>query len=324
MEVVVLSHAQVRELLPVDECIDLMEQALIDLTNGDIWHPLRTVMRPPDEPSLMGLMAAHRAAPKPAYAIKVICIFPGNRARGLESHMGTVTLFDGETGAPLAIVDAGAVTAIRTAAVSAVATRALARDDATRLAVLGAGIQARAHLEALAVVRPFESARIWGRTEALARTLADEVEMPFPVEVAPSAREALAGADVVATTTASSEPIVARDWLAPGAHINAVGSSIPMAREIDSATMGAAALFADRRESFYAEAGDYLLAVDEIGPREVRAELGEVLTGAGEGRRDGEELTLFKSLGLAAEDLATVEHLYRRATETGTGQRVEL
>jgi ornithine cyclodeaminase/alanine dehydrogenase-like protein (mu-crystallin family) len=324
MEVVVLSHSEVRELLPVDECIELMEQALIDLTNGDIWHPLRTVMRPPEEPSLMGLMAAHRSAPRPGYGIKVICIFPGNRARGLESHMGTVTLFDGETGAPLAIVDAGAVTAIRTAAVSAVATRTLARPGATRFAVLGAGIQARAHLEALAAVRPFESASIWGRTEALTRSVAEEVHVPFPVEVASSAREAVADADVVATTTASPEPIVAREWLAPGAHINAVGSSIPTAREIDAATMADAALFADRRESFYAEAGDYLLAVNEIGPLEVRAELGEVLTGVAQGRRDDEELTLFKSLGLAAEDLAAVEHLYRRATETGAGQRVEL
>jgi ornithine cyclodeaminase/alanine dehydrogenase-like protein (mu-crystallin family) len=324
MEVVVLSHAEVRELLPVNECIDLMEQALVDLTNGDIWHPLRTVMRPPDEPSLMGLMAAHRSAPRPDYGIKVICIFPGNRARGLESHMGTVTLFDGETGAPLAIVDAGAVTAVRTAAVSAVATRALARADANRLAILGAGIQARAHLEALSHVRPFASARIWGRTEALARSLVEETNVPFPVEVVSSAQEAVADADVIATTTASAEPIVARDWLAPGVHINAVGSSIPTAREIDSATMADAALFADRRESFYAEAGDYLLAVDELGPHEVRAELGEVLTGAADGRRDEEELTLFKSLGLAAEDLAAVEHLYRRATETRAGQRVEL
>jgi ornithine cyclodeaminase/alanine dehydrogenase-like protein (mu-crystallin family) len=324
MEVVVLSNAEVRELLPVDECIDVMAQALIDLVNGDIWHPLRTVMRPPDEPSLMGLMAAHRSAPSPDYGIKVICIFPGNRARGLESHMGTVTLFEGETGAPLAIVDAGAVTAIRTAAVSAVATRALARSDAKSLAVLGAGIQARAHLEALARVRPFESARIWGRTETLARAVADEADAPFPVEVVPSPEEAVADADVIATTTASPEPIISREWLAPGAHINAVGSSIPTAREIDAATMAAAALFADRRESFYAEAGDYLLAADEIGPREVRGELGEVLTGAAEGRRDDEEVTLFKSLGLAAEDLAAVEHLHRRALETGFGQRVEL
>jgi ornithine cyclodeaminase len=324
MEVIVLSHAEVRELLPTDECIELMAQTLTDLANGDIWHPLRTVMRPPDEPSLMGLMAAHRSAPKPGYAIKVICIFPGNRARGLESHMGTVTLFDGEIGAPLAIADAGAITAIRTAAVSAVATRALARADATRLAVLGAGIQARAHLEALAHVRRFESARIWGRTEALARAVAEEVDVPFPVEVVASARDAVADADVVATTTASPEPLVAREWLAPGTHINAVGSSIPTAREIDAGTMADAALFADRRESFYAEAGDYLLAVDEIGPREVRGELGDVLTGAAEGRRDDEELTLFKSLGVAAEDLAAIEHLHRRATETGAGQRVQL
>ena len=204
------------------------------------------------------------------------------------------------------------------------ATRALARAEATRLAVLGAGIQARAHLEALAHVRQFEAARIWGRTEALARAVAEEIDVPFPVEVVPSAREAVADADVVATTTASPEPLIAREWLAPGTHINAVGSSIPTAREIDADTMADAALFADRRESFYSEAGDYLLAVDEIGPREVRGELGDVLTGAAEGRRDDEELTLFKSLGLAAEDLAAIEHLHRRATETGAGQRVQL
>jgi ornithine cyclodeaminase/alanine dehydrogenase-like protein (mu-crystallin family) len=324
MEVVVLSNVEVRELLPVSECIDVMAQALIDVTNGDVWHPLRTVMRPPEEASLMGMMAAHRSAPTPDYGIKVVCIFPGNRARGLESHFGTVSLFDGDTGAPLAIVDAGAVTAIRTAAVSAVATRELARRDADRLAVLGAGIQARAHLEALALVRPFASARVWGRTEGHARSVAEEAKVPFPVEVASSPREAVADADVIATTTASPEPILVRDWLAPGAHINAVGSSIPTAREIDAPTMAAAALFADRRESFYAEAGDYLLALDEIGPREVRAELGEVLTGVGEGRLADDELTLFKSLGLAVEDLAAVEYLYRRATETAAGQRVEL
>jgi ornithine cyclodeaminase/alanine dehydrogenase-like protein (mu-crystallin family) len=324
MEVVVLSHTEIEKLLPVGECIELMAQALVDLQNGDIWHPLRSVVRPPEEPSLMGLMAAHRSAPTPCYAIKVVCIFPGNRARGLDSHFGTVTLFDGENGAPLAIADAAAVTAIRTAAVSAVATRELARAGATELAVLGAGIQARSHLEALALVRPFARARIWGRTKAKARALVDEVELPFPVEVVGSAQEAVNGADVVATTTASPEPILAHEWLAPGAHVNAVGSSIATARELDAPTIAAAALFADRRESFFAEAGDYVLAVDEVGPREVRAELGELLTGTAEGRRSDDELTVFKSLGLAAEDLAAVEHLYHRATETGAGQRVEL
>jgi ornithine cyclodeaminase/alanine dehydrogenase-like protein (mu-crystallin family) len=324
MEVVCLSHAEVEELLPFDECIELMAQALRDLAEGRIWHPLRSVVRPPDEPSLMGLMAAHRSAPAPSYAIKVVCIFPGNRARGLDSHFGTVTLYDGETGRPLAVADAAAVTAIRTAAVSAVATRELARENAAELAVLGAGVQARSHLHALAQVRSFAAARVWGRTAAKAQELVDGLELPFPVAVVGSAREAVEGADVITTVTAAPEPILERDWLEPGAHVNAVGSSISTAREIDSRTMAEAALFADRRESFFAEAGDYLLAVDEIGEREVRAELGEVVTGAGEGRRDDEELTLFKSLGVAAEDLAAVEHLYRRARETGAGQRVEL
>jgi ornithine cyclodeaminase/alanine dehydrogenase-like protein (mu-crystallin family) len=311
MQVVVLSHDEVRELLPFSECVEVMEQALTDLQNGDAWQPLRPVIRPPDEPSLMGLMPAHRARPTSSYAIKTVCIFPANRARGLDSHYGTVTLFDGETGIPRAIADA------------AVATRALARADVTRLAILGTGIQARSHLEALATVRSFTDARIWGRSEAKARVVAEAADVPFRVEAVPSAREALDGADVVATTTGSQAPILERAWLAPGAHVNAVGSSIPTAREIDTKTMAEAALFADRRESFYAEAGDYLLAADELGDPEVR-ELGEVLTGAADGRRSDEELTLFKSLGLAVEDLATVEHLYRRAEETGAGQRVEL
>jgi ornithine cyclodeaminase/alanine dehydrogenase-like protein (mu-crystallin family) len=323
MEVVVLSHEEVRQLLPFSECVEVMAQALVDLQNGDVWQPLRPVIRPPDEPSLMGLMPAHRSRPVSSYAIKTVCIFPGNRARGLDSHYGTVTLFDGETGMPRAIADAAGVTAIRTAAVSAVATRALARADATRLAILGAGVQARSHLEALAAVRPFTEARVWGRDEAKAREVVEAADVPFPVEVAPSTREALDGADVVATTTASQAPILERAWLAPGTHVNAVGSSIPTTREIDTKTMAEAALFADRRESFYAEAGDYLLAADALGEPEVR-ELGEVLTGAVDGRRSDEELTLFKSLGLAVEDLATIEHLYRRAQETGAGQRVEL
>ena len=252
MEVVVLSHAEVKQLLPARECIDVMAQALIDLQNGDVWQPLRPVVRPPGESSLMGLMPAHRARPQRGYALKTVCIFPTNRERGLDSHYGTVTLFDGETGMPRAIVDAAGVTAIRTAAVSAVATRELARPGASRLAILGAGVQARAHLEALPAVRPFASARIWGRTETKAREAAEEVEAPFPIEVVASAREAVEGADVVATTTASREPILSRDWLAPGAHVNAVGSSMPSAREIDTRTMAEATLFTDRRESFFA------------------------------------------------------------------------
>jgi ornithine cyclodeaminase/alanine dehydrogenase-like protein (mu-crystallin family) len=324
MELLVLSHDDVRRLLPMEECIELMAGVLADLAQGRVWQPLRFVVRPPDEASLMGLMPGHRSAPGKAYALKAVCIFPGNPARGLDAHQGGVMLFDGETGELRALVDASAVTAIRTAAVSAVATRTLAREDARELAILGSGVQARAHLEAMAKVRAFERARVWSRTAEHAQAFASEAGAPFPVEAVGSAEAAVRGADVVVTTTSSREPIVEREWLAPGAHVNAVGSSIPTARELDTATVIAAALFADSRESMVNEGGDYLLAVDEagIGPDHIRAELGEVLTGAAHGRRSADELTVFKSLGLAAEDLAAAEHVYAKARKAGAGTAV--
>ena len=323
-ELLVVNHDDVKRLLPMDECIELMASVLADLARGAVWQPLRFVVRPPDEPSLMGLMPAHRAAPAASYGLKAVCIFPGNAARGLDLHQGGVLLFDGETGALRALVDASAVTATRTAAVSAVATRTLAREDARELAILGTGVQARAHLEAMSKVRPFERARVWSRTPEHVAAFAREARAPFPVDPAGSAEEAVRGADVVVTATSSVEPIVRRDWLRPGAHVNAVGSSIPTARELDVDTMAAAALFADARESLVNEAGDYLFAAREatIGPEHIRAELGEVLVGSNEGRRADDELTVFKSLGLAAEDLAAAEHVYARAHAAGAGASV--
>ena len=320
-KLLVLAHDDVKRLLPMDECIELMAEVLADLSRGRAWQPLRFVVRPPEEASLMGLMPAHRSAPLAAYGLKAVCIFPGNPARGLDMHQGGVLLFDGETGEPRALVNASAVTAIRTAAVSAVATRALARPDASELAVLGSGVQARAHLEAMAKVRPFERARVWSRTPDHARAFASEAEAPFPVEAVASAEAAVRRADVVVTVTSAREPLVMREWLADGAHVNAVGSSIPTTRELDAATVSAAALFADSRESLVNESGDYLFAVEEAGisPDHVRAELGEVLTGSREGRRSAQELTVFKSLGLAVEDLAAAEHVYARASAAGAG-----
>jgi ornithine cyclodeaminase/alanine dehydrogenase-like protein (mu-crystallin family) len=321
MELLALAHDDVKRLLPMEECIDLMAQVLADLARGAVWQPLRFVVRPPDEGSLMGLMPAHRSAPRAAYGLKAVCIFPGNPERGLDAHQGGVLLFDGETGELRALVDASAVTAIRTAAVSAVATRLLARDDARELAVLGSGIQARAHLEAMANVRPFERARLWSRTPEHARAFAADAAAPFPVEAVETAEDAVRKADVVVTATAARDPVVEREWLAPGVHVNAVGSSIPAARELDAATVAAAALFVDSRESAVNEAGDYLYAVQElgIGPAHIRAELGEVLTGSQPGRGSAQELTVFKSLGLAAEDLAAAEHVYARAQAAGAG-----
>lgn len=321
MELLVLSHDDVRRLLPMEECIELMAGVLADLAQGRVWQPLRFVVRPPDEASLMGLMPGHRSAPGKAYALKAVCIFPGNPARGLDAHQGGVMLFDGETGELRALIDASAVTSIRTAAVSAVATRALARPDSKVLAILGSGVQARAHLKAMAKVLSFEQARVWSRTAEHAQAFAAEAEAPFPVEAVDSAEAAVRGADVVVTVTSAREPIVERGWLAPGTHVNAVGSSIPTARELDSATIAAAALFVDRRESTVNESGEYLRAVEEegIGPDHIRAELGEVLVGSNDGRRSDEELTVFVSLGLAVEDLAAAEYLHRRARSEGVG-----
>lgn len=317
----VLAHEDVKRLLPMEECIELMAEALANLARGGSWQPLRFVVRPPEEQSLMGLMPAHRTSPEPAYGLKTVCIFPGNPARGLDAHQGGVMLFDGATGELRALIDASAVTSIRTAAVSAVATRALARPDSKVLAILGSGVQARAHLEAMAKVLSFEQARVWSRTAEHAHALAAEAEAPFPVEAAGSAEATVRDADVVVTVTSAREPIVERGWLAPGTHVNAVGSSIPTARELDSATIAAAALFVDRRESTLNESGEYLRAVEEegIGPNHIRAELGEVLVGSADGRRSNQELTVFVSLGLAVEDLAAAEYLYRRARSEGVG-----
>jgi ornithine cyclodeaminase/alanine dehydrogenase-like protein (mu-crystallin family) len=323
-ELLVVGHDDVKRLLPMEECIELMASVLADLARGAVWQPLRFVVRPPEEPSLMGLMPAHRSDPTASYGLKAVCIFPSNAARGIDLHQGGVLLFDGETGALRALVDASAITATRTAAVSGVATRTLAREDARELAILGSGVQARSHLEAMAAARPFERARVWSRTAEHAAAFAADAQVSFPVEAVGSAEDAVRDADVVVTATSSPEPIVRRDWLKTGAHVNAVGSSIPTARELDADTVAASALFADARESMVNEGGDYLFAVREagIGPDHIRAELGEVLTGSGQGRLADDELTVFKSLGLAAEDLAAAEHIYTRAQVADAGVTV--
>jgi ornithine cyclodeaminase len=235
-----------------------------------------------------------------------------------------VLLSNGETGQLDAVLDASAFTAIRTAAVSAVATRALAREDARTLAIIGAGVQARAHLEAMVLARPFERAFVWSRTPEHASRLAEEAGTSFPIEPADSGEAAVKKADVIVTVTSSPEPVLRREWIRDGTHINAVGASIPTSRELDSATVVAATLFVDRRESTENESGDYLMPLreDAIGPEHIRAELGEVLIGRHPGRTSADEITIFKSLGLAIEDLAAAQHVVRRAREAGAGTEV--
>jgi ornithine cyclodeaminase len=322
MSVLVLNQHEVEELLNMEGCIEAMTEALASLARGELYQPLRSIFFPPGERSGMGLMPSHRSGQEAAYALKTICLFPDNPTRGLDAHQGTVTLFSGETGEVRALMNASAITAIRTAAVSGVATRLLAREDARELAILGAGVQARAHIEAMRAVRPFGRVRIASRTFAHARSIADETG----AEAVESAEEAVRGADVVVTATNSSQPVLQHAWLAPGTHVNAVGSSIATARELDSATIAACSLFVDRRESTVNEAGDYLVPLREgaiPGPDHIKAEIGEILTGAHPGRTSPAELTVFKSLGLAVEDLFAAEYVVRRALETGRGTTLE-
>jgi ornithine cyclodeaminase len=320
MTVLVLTEADVREVLDMESCIAAMEDVLAALARDELSLPLRSVFVPPGE-ALMGLMPAYRGGPDPVFALKEIVVAPANSGRGLDPHQGAVLLHDGVTGVLRAILNASAVTELRTAAVSGVATRLLARRGARHVAILGAGIQGRSHAEALRAVIPDLELRVWSRTAAHAEALALEAHGV----VAETIEEALAGADVVCTCTASREPIVRREWLAPGAHVNAVGSSIAAARELDAGVVADASLFVDRRESTLHESGDYLRAVEErgIGPDHIVAELGEVLSGRHPGRSDDTELTLFKSLGIAVEDLAAAVLCVDRARERGVGTEVD-
>lgn len=335
MKVLVVNQGEVPALLHMHECMDLMAQALASLSSGLTLMPLRSIMWLPEKTGALGMMPAYLPGGSVSgvsgpgvLGLKVITVFPGNHGTALDTHQGAVMLFDGGCGRPLAIVDATAITAIRTAAASGVATRLLAREDAGDLAILGSGTQARTHLEAMLRARPIRRVRVWSRTPAHAARFA-EIEGArhgVAIEIAPSAQAAVADADVICTTTASAEPVVMGRWLSPGAHINAVGSSVPFARELDTTAVSRSRLYVDRRESALQEAGDFLFPKREgaVGDDHIVAEIGEVLLGRVSGRTAPEEITLFKSLGLAIEDLAAAHHVYAQAVARGVGTWVPL
>jgi ornithine cyclodeaminase len=261
------------------------------------------MIRPPGAQSLIALMPAYRSGSQPLYGLKTFVFVPDNPSRGLDPHQGTVSLFDGVTGQTVAIMNAAPITTIRTAACSALATRTLARPDARVLAIVGTGHQGRAHERILSAVLPFDRVLVAGRGTAEA---------------------AVREADVVVTATNSAEPVLRREWLKDGVHINAVGACLPDTRELDSATVAASTFIADRRESAESESGDYRLALAEgaIGDDHIAAELGDVLTGAHPGRTSTDEITVFESLGVAVEDLFAAEYLVERARESGRGQSI--
>lgn len=327
MKILVLNSQQIKELLPMAECIELMADALSALARDEVFQPLRTIVRPPGARGLLGLMPAHRSGERGAFGLKAICVFPDNPSQGKDAHQGAVTLFNRETGELLALMNASEITAIRTAAVSAVATRLLAREDAQQLAIIGAGVQARTHLAALSCVRDIKQVRVAARTFAHSQQLAQEMKarFSFPIEPVETNEEAVRGADLIVTATSSLEPVIQRDWISAGAHINAIGTHSPKSREIDGATMASARIFVDRRESALNESGDYLLAAQEgvVSPESILGEVGELLIGATAGRNSTTDITLFKSLGLAIEDVACAEYLHRKALNQGVGTWVD-
>jgi ornithine cyclodeaminase/alanine dehydrogenase-like protein (mu-crystallin family) len=316
VKTLILSHDDVERMLTMPECITAMEGALKALALGEVHQPLRSLVRAEGAAGFLGLMPAYRGGPHAAYGLKEVCVFPGNPMLGLDTHLGAVLLHSGETGELLAVVNASAITAIRTAAVSAVATKLLAREDARTLAIVGAGVQARSHLAAMKLVRHIDEVRLVSRTRVKAEAIQGVTKVCATVE------EAVRDADLIVTATSSREPVLQREWIADGAHINAVGSSVASARELDGATVAAASLFVDRRESAINESGDYLGALRDgtiSGPDHIRGELGELLLGRVAGRSNEKEITLFKSLGLAVEDLAAAQFLYEKALAGGGG-----
>lgn len=308
------SAEDVSRLLPMDAAIDLMEAALRELAQGEVELPLRSVMLF-GERKIFGHMPAWFKR-QDVVGTKIITMVPGNRGRNIPSHQGLILLFSADHGTPLAVVDAESVTAIRTAAVSGVATRHLARPEARVLAILGTGQQARTHLQAMLTVRSFERVLVWGPHPE--RVAAFQEAMgplsPVRIEAASSARDAVAPADVICTVTSSTTPIVAGGEVKDGAHINAVGACRPDERELDSVLMVRSRLYVDRRESAENEAGDYLIPLGEgvVGPDHIVGELGDLLAGRVPGRQQPSQVTVFKSLGLALEDIASAYAIYQK------------
>ena len=325
MATLFISQDEVRDLLPMSECIDAVRAALADLARGEGIQPLRPVMWLPEKVGALGMMPGYLGSIG-TMGIKTVTVFPGNAGTEYDSHQGTVMLFDAGNGRLEAVIDASEITAIRTAAASAVATDRLARPDASILAILGAGVQGATHARSIPLVRDIAEIRVWNRTPEGADRLVESASgNGATVRAVGSVAEAVAGADVVCTTTASPDPVLDGDLLEPGMHVNAVGSSVPFARELDASAMARARVFVDRRESTLNESGDFLMAKAEgaVDDGDIVAELGDVLVGVHPGRETDAEITLFVSLGLAVEDIAAGEVVYRKAMEEGKGVSIE-
>ncbi len=324
-QLLVVGGADVRRALPMGDCIEAVDRAMRALSGGGADVPLRTIMLLPGGRNFFGAMPGYLSDP-PSLGAKILTVYPDNTLHGMPSHVGLVLLFDTQNGIPLAVMDAAEITAIRTAAASAVATRALARTDASKLTILGTGEQAVTHLESISTVRTLRGVRIWGRSYDKALKFAQQQgsRLSLPVEAIRSAEEAVRGADIICTVTASHEPVLNGSWLARGAHVNLVGASRNTSREADDDVVTASRYFVDSRTSARAEAGELKHAMDAglVGEGHIRGEIGEVLSGKVVGRTSASDITVYKSLGVAVQDLAAAHVVYERAIRDEIGSRV--
>ncbi len=324
-QVLVLNETEVAGLLPMREAVRVMETALAALARGEAVQPLRTIMAPSGGAGLMALMPASLPSPA-ALGLKAVTIFPNNAQRGIDTHQGTVVLLEADTGRLAALINGTTITTIRTAAVSAVATAHLANEQAVDLAILGSGVQARSHLEAMLCVRRIERVRVWSRTLDHARRFADEMSARHSLNIIAVERPELAvrDAQIMITVTASDTPVVRGEWIAPGAHLNVVGGCRPTVREVDTPAILRSKLIVDSLESALAEAGEILIPISEgaCSPDHIHATLGEIINHTKPGRTSPDEITLFKSLGLGVEDIAAAHFVYTRAQMEGCGLSV--
>lgn len=306
-----IDRDEVRARLTYEVCIPLVRQAMIAFSRGETRQLLRSII-PLADGRMFGIMPGALGA-RAVFGAKLISVFPDNFAKGVSSHQGVVVLFDGESGAPVCVVDAGEITAIRTAAASAVATDALARPDARRLAVLGYGEQAATHIRAISKVRRLSAVTVWGRDPARTATFASAmaVELGLAVRASPDVEAAVADAGIVCTVTAATDPILFGRWLAPGTHVNLVGSSFAGPAEVDDDLVVRARLIADSREGVLAQGGEFLRAkaAGRVGDEHVVGEIGQVLAGDLPGREAPDQITVYKSLGHVVQDLAAAQAL---------------
>jgi ornithine cyclodeaminase len=326
VKVLFVNEAGVQELLPMTTCMAIVRTALEALAKGDAVLPLRSMVRLPDGSGILGLMPGYLGEPK-SFGLKVVSVMPGNHGTAYDSHQGVVMLFGLQHGEPLAIIDATAITAIRTAAASGAATDVLARPDAGDLALIGSGAQAKSHVTAMRAARRLRRVRVWSRSRENAERFAREQSEAagVKIEVAATSEEAVRGADLICTTTAAKEPVLRGEWLAPGAHVNAVGACFAATRELDTEAVRRSRFYTDCRESCLNESGDFLIARQEgaITDSHLLGELGEVLIGKAPGRQSLSDITVYESLGIALEDLASAHEIHRRALETGKGTWLE-